>query len=104
MVDGSLVLFGGQNSQMLNDVNIFDLRTWKWTKVQTQSGVYAPEPRYGHSAVQYGANVIVYGGYRHFVKSFKVRDTYGDVAVFSTDTLSWDKPVTGGLFTFRRHH
>jgi N-acetylneuraminic acid mutarotase len=95
-IDGSLVMFGGLNGTMMNDVNIFDLRAWKWTEVkytQATKSNSVPEPRYGHSAVAYGSYVVVYGGYRRFISSFKVRDTYGDVSLFNTDTMKWEKPI-----------
>jgi hypothetical protein len=90
-IDDKLVIFGGLNGDMMNDVNIFSLRRWKWTKVIYEINEYVPEPRYGHSAVQYENYVIVYGGYRRFVTGFKVRDTFGDVCLFNTKTLKWEK-------------
>ena len=103
-IDGSLVLFGGLNNEKMNDITIFDLRSWKWQTVNFEVEDYVPETRYGHSAVSYNSKVIIYGGYRRYVTSFKVRDTYGDVAFFDTDTMKWDKPLWCGMMTFRRHH
>lgn len=70
----------------------------------TIKGEYIPKPRYGHSAVSYKSFVIIYGGYRKFLSSIKVRDTYGDISYFNTDTMKWDKPICNGTTTFRRHH
>ncbi|CAI2360431.1 unnamed protein product [Moneuplotes crassus] len=103
-VDGSLVQFGGLSTKMMNDVNIFDLRTFKWTHISFEKEEYVPEPRYGHSAICYGSLVVIYGGYRRFLKSLKLRDTHGDISYFCTDTLKWDKPICKGKTIFRRHH
>ena len=103
-VDGCLILFGGLNSKMLNEVCIFNLQEQKWYKVKFEINQQQPEPRYGHSGVIYKSNLYIYGGYRRYNNSFKVRDTYGDMFVFSTKTLKWDKLNWNGLMTFRRHH
>ena len=92
-VDGSLVQFGGLNSKILNDTNILDFRTYKWTSINLEEEEYIPEPRYGHSAVAYGSYVIIYGGYRRFLSALKTRDTYGDISIFDTDTMKWDKVI-----------
>ena len=103
-VDGSLVLFGGLNSEKMNDITIFDLRSWKWSSINFEIEDYVPETRYGHTAINYNSQIIIYGGYRRYITSFKVRDTYGDIVIFDTDSLKWDRPLCSGISTFRRHH
>lgn len=103
-VDGCIVLFGGLNGVMLNDINVLNLQKQKWYKVTFQRNEQQPEPRYGHSAVVYKSNIYIYGGYRRYVESFKVRETYGDVYEFNTDILKWDKLNCSGSLSFRRDH
>ena len=89
---------------MLNDTWIFNIQKWKWYVLKFQRNEQQPEPRYGHSAIVHKTSVYIYGGYRRYNKSFKVRETYGDVYEFSTETLKWDKIRCSGQATFRRHH
>jgi len=104
IIDGCLVLFGGLNGAMLNDVNVHNLQKHKWFKIKFQRNEQQPEPRYGHSAVAYKSKMYIFGGFRRYVESFKVRETYGDVYEFSTKTLKWDKINCSGILPFRRHH
>lgn len=103
-IDNCLIMFGGLNSKMLNDVWILNLEEFKWYEVKFDTTEQQPEPRYGHSAVIYKSKLYIYGGYRKYNKSFKIRDTFGDVYSFSTTTLKWDKLNWNGFLTFRRHH
>lgn len=91
-VDGSLVLFGGLNNEKMNDIAIFDFRYKKWTKLAFPKDQYVPETRYGHTAVRYNSKIIIYGGYRRYIESFKIRDAFGDVAIFCTDSMKWSAP------------
>ena len=97
-------MFGGLNGIMLNDTCIFNIQKWKWYYIKFERNEQQPEPRFGHSSVVYKSSVYVYGGYRRYNKSFKIRETYGDVYEFSTESLKWDKIRWSGQATFRRHH
>ena len=76
---------------MLQDVNVFNIQKGKWFPLKFDKTDAQPEPRYGHTAVVYGPNIYVYGGYRRYVESFKVRETYGDIYSFNTSYLKWEK-------------
>lgn len=76
----------------------------KWTDIKFEKGQFVPETRYGHTAVNYNSKIYIYGGYRRYVESFKIRESYGDIAVFDTDSLKWSKPSWKGISSYRRHH
>ncbi|CAI2386527.1 unnamed protein product [Moneuplotes crassus] len=99
-----IVLIGGLNSRMLQDVNVFNVQKGKWFPLKFNRTDAQPEPRYGHTAVVYGSNIYVYGGYRRYVESFKIRETYGDIYSFNTSYLKWEKLNCNGEITFRRNH
>ena len=102
--EGCIVLIGGLNGVMLQDINVFNIQKNRWFSVKFTRRDQQPEPRYGHTAVSYRSDIYLYGGYRRYVESFKERDTYGDVYQFWTDSLKWDKLNCNGEFTFRRNH
>jgi hypothetical protein len=60
---GFYVLFGKSNGYM-NDVHRFDPATRRWERIEPLNS--APSRRYGHSAVEWGGDVYVYGGFDDF--------------------------------------
>jgi Rab9 effector protein with kelch motifs len=104
LVEGWLVVFGGLNSVMLNDINIHNFQKRKWFRIPFKRDEQQPDARYGHSAVVFKSKIYIYGGYRRYIESFKVRETYGDVFEFSPKTLKWDKLNCNGILSFRRNH
>jgi hypothetical protein len=57
-----LIIFGGRNARgkVFNDVHALDLETWRWYKPSVQGAI--PEPRYGHSCVVIGYDIVMTGG------------------------------------------
>ncbi|CAI2386706.1 unnamed protein product [Moneuplotes crassus] len=99
-----IVLIGGLNSYMLQDINVFNIQKGKWFPLKFDKQDTQPEPRHGHTAVVYKSNIYVYGGYRRYIESIKIRETYGDLYVFNTNYLRWDKINSNGEMTYRRNH
>ena len=66
-IEGSLYIYGGRNEKlkprMLSDVNIFNVASLKWEKVDVSGE--RPEGRWGHSMCSYNDQVMVLGGINH---------------------------------------
>jgi N-acetylneuraminic acid mutarotase len=63
--DDNMFVFGGEDDgseEEVNEVHRFDFKRQKWTKLLIKSE-YVPVGRDGHSAVVYGDEMIVFGGY-----------------------------------------
>ncbi|EFC48964.1 hypothetical protein NAEGRDRAFT_56956 [Naegleria gruberi] len=65
-IDGSLVLFGGQDSQFkaLGDLYEFDIHTREWKQIVEQSGQLWPTRRHGHSMIYRPSkdSLVILGG------------------------------------------
>ena len=61
-VNGNLYLFGGCFNETLcfNDLYVFDTKLKSWDKIPLQGDI--PSPRRFHSAVEFGYQLIIYGG------------------------------------------
>lgn len=63
-----LAVFGGffdnlRDVKYYNDLHLFDLSLYKWSKVPVEPGSSVPQPRSGHQLVTCGDALIVFGGY-----------------------------------------
>ena len=60
----ALYVFGGQNDfyDKMNDLWKFDLGTRTWSPIEAPEEAKQPTPRSGHTAVQLGGRMIVFGG------------------------------------------
>ncbi|RNF15435.1 kelch domain-containing protein 3 [Trypanosoma cruzi] len=82
--DEFLVLFGGGALHYVyNDVYCFDLKTFTWTYKETINGDIVA-PRISHSAVVYGDNMYVYGGYHLYMPVL-----FSEVLVLNLKTFTW---------------
>lgn len=59
--DHLIYVFGGKSNKYSNSTFVFNTKTLEFAKLDTK-GV-TPAPRYGHSAVLYENQMIVFGGY-----------------------------------------
>ncbi len=57
------VLFGKSNGYM-NDVHRFDPAARRWDKIDSENS--APSRRYGHTVVEWGGDIYVFGGFDDF--------------------------------------
>ena len=58
-VDGSLVVFAGLSYAKMNEISIFDFKTWKWESIKFEKEEFVPETRFGHSAVSYNSKIFI---------------------------------------------
>ncbi|KAF9917495.1 hypothetical protein BX616_000801 [Lobosporangium transversale] len=95
-VDQKLYLFGG-GGHVTNDLHVLDLITLNWDCILAKEGV-PPTKRYGHTAVLWKQNIIIFGGANEFTE---YRD---DVVVFSLQTKTWFRPEIRGEVPARYLH
>jgi N-acetylneuraminic acid mutarotase len=84
-VGGSLYVFGGWNqTTYFNDLWIFDVSALylQGEVIWMQSAALGPASRDGHSAVEYGGELILFGGFWHDV-------TYGPEVSCATEPCIW---------------
>jgi N-acetylneuraminic acid mutarotase len=58
---GRAYMFGGFNSQSLNDIIYIDSAKGKWVQVLNIKGKRPPE-RYGHTTTYHKGSLIIFGG------------------------------------------
>lgn len=84
-VNRRLYLFGGESRSLFNDVKILNPETWKWEAAPVSAASDpAPEPRSGHSTVNYKNSLVVFGGGGAFNNMLKIRKCFNRVHVFDT--------------------
>ncbi|KAL2469247.1 Acyl-CoA-binding domain-containing protein 4 [Forsythia ovata] len=61
VIDDKMYIFGGNhNGRYLNDLQVLDLRSWTWAKVDVQLGKEGPiTPCAGHSLIPWGGNKLL---------------------------------------------
>eukprot|EP00741_Cyanophora_paradoxa_P011450 tig00020556_g11061.t1 len=86
----SLLLFGGQDplqTQVYNDMHIFDLEKLAWRRVSAQGAI--PDPRNSHGAAVLGGKMVVFGGAND-------DGPLDDVCVFDIATSTWLRDAPAG--------
>ncbi len=59
-----IILYGGRNMhKVFSDVFILELYQFEWVRVPVHDEF--PKERYGHSAITYGDNLVIFGGMDH---------------------------------------
>lgn len=95
-------LYGGRSHEPLSHIDIIDLETNKWTRLDSEEG---PDGRTGHSACVYDENIIIFGGQRQFNPELKARECFNDVWKFSVQNHEWKRVrTTGEPIEPRRNH
>ncbi|KAL6964773.1 acyl-CoA-binding domain-containing protein 4 [Sarracenia purpurea var. burkii] len=68
VIDDKMYIFGGNhNGRYLNDLQVLDLRSWTWSRVEVKSGIESLEspspipvpPCAGHSLIPWGTNKLL---------------------------------------------
>ena len=85
LINHKLYLFGGESRTLFNDVMILSPEQWRWEAPPCSSNSDPPpEPRSGHSTVQFKNCLVVFGGGGAFNPTLKLRKCYNRVHVFDT--------------------
>lgn len=101
LIDNSLYLFGGINSERLSDMWICNLKDFKWKSISLDEDD-SPVPRAGHSAIAFKKDIYIYGGStpREY---FKPRE---EILIFSPSMNKFysEKPNNKNDIYWRRNH
>ena len=102
-INGKLILIGGISRNINKDVNIYNLHDRTWEKINHNGEIN--EPRFGHSAVKYEGNIIIYGGGTNYDDKHKLRECLTGVHIFYLDTHKWEYLKTQGTYLpARKYH
>lgn len=84
-VNRRLYLFGGESRSLFNDIMILNPETWKWESAPVSpASDPSPEPRSGHSTVNYKNSLVVFGGGGAFNPMLKIRKCFNRVHIYDT--------------------
>ncbi|KAJ7387099.1 Kelch motif [Desmophyllum pertusum] len=84
----ALYVFGGDNGKrMLNDMLRFDIKDNSWSRAVTKGA--PPAPRYHHSAVIFGSNMLVFGGFTGDLYSNSNLQNKNDLFEYKFNTGQW---------------
>ena len=101
IINNQLILFGGMSCTMNHSIYLHPISSDRWNKVLTQD----IEPRYGHSALISGNNIVVFAGGTQPDISIKGRKCLNTVKILKTDKMQWQLLIThGAVLQTRRYH
>ncbi|KAL2490548.1 Acyl-CoA-binding domain-containing protein 4 [Abeliophyllum distichum] len=93
LIDDKMYIFGGNhNGHYLNDLQVLDLRSWTWAKVDVQLGNDGPiTPCAGHSLIPWGGNKLlsIAGHAKNPPETLQVKE-------FDLKTRTWSTLKTRG--------
>ncbi|KAK2574175.1 Leucine-zipper-like transcriptional regulator 1 [Acropora cervicornis] len=100
----ALYVFGGDNGKrMLNDMLRFDINDNSWSRAVTKGT--PPAPRYHHSAVIFGSNMLVFGGFTGDLYSNSNLQNKNDLFEYKFNTGQWTEwHIEGRLPPARSAH
>ncbi|RDX97553.1 Acyl-CoA-binding domain-containing protein 4 [Mucuna pruriens] len=94
VVQDKLYIYGGNhNGRYLNDLQVLDLRSWNWSKIEAKTGVEPPTtliPCAGHSLIPWGNKLLSIAGHT------KDPSETIQVKVFDLQTATWSTLQTFG--------
>ncbi|KAL7126446.1 hypothetical protein ABFS83_14G188000 [Erythranthe nasuta] len=92
VIDDKMYIFGGNhNGRYLNDLQVLDLRSWSWSKVEVQAGLGGiTTPCAGHSLIPWDGKLLSVAGHT------KDPSETLQVKVFDPQTLTWSTLKTYG--------
>jgi hypothetical protein len=98
-----LYLVGGLSRTILSQVAEFSTDSRSWLKLETQ--IYKLEPVYGHSLVQYGSQLLIFGGTTEYNEITRKRECLHMVRILSlaSKKISY-VPTHGVIYEFRKYH
>uniref|UniRef100_A0A7M5WL61 Laminin EGF-like domain-containing protein n=2 Tax=Clytia hemisphaerica TaxID=252671 RepID=A0A7M5WL61_9CNID len=85
----------------LNRALLYDFEKSSWSPVKTYSSYSSEEMRYGHTLVEYGGSLFLFGGTVYKNEDFAHPSISNDLLEYKTNTNSWEShtsdaiPVTG---------
>ena len=105
IINNDVYLFGGQCGDRINELKLLKYETLRWETVNSVKNMEAPEPRDGHSLLNYKHYLIVYGGAGAFNSTLHTRTCSPLLHLLDIQTLQWKihKPL-GILPDPRRNH
>jgi N-acetylneuraminic acid mutarotase len=96
-----IVLFGGRNKKINNDVYILNLDTKTWSRIIT---LHAPLPRFGDSVVSHHNQIFQFGGWVSYDRKKSIRICKNSMYCINLEDRHWSKcPVTGPKPKARRN-
>ena len=102
-INDKLILIGGVSRSISRDVNLFHLPDNTWEKIRHIGETN--EPRFGHSAVKYQGNVIIFGGGTNYDYKHQLRECLSGVHVFYAESHKWEYVKTSGTYLpARKYH
>ena len=97
-------LYGGRSHLSVNHVDMVDLQTSIWTKIDP-TGDHLPDGRAGHTVCEYDKNLVIFGGEKRFNNALKIRECLNDVWMLSLTSHEWKRQYCSGvLVEARRNH
>ncbi|EYU28972.1 hypothetical protein MIMGU_mgv1a003858mg [Erythranthe guttata] len=92
VIDDKMYIFGGNhNGRYLNDLQVLNLRSWSWSKVEVQAGLGGvTTPCAGHSLIPWDGKLLSVAGHT------KDPSETLQVKVFDPQTLTWSTLKTYG--------
>ena len=98
-----LYLIGGVSRSINQDVNLCHPYSCRWEKLYP--GGVEPEPRFGHSALEYQKKIIVFGGGTNFNTVHKLRECLNGIKIFHPEKNLWEYLKTSGTYiSTRKYH
>ncbi|CAL5400569.1 unnamed protein product [Camellia sinensis] len=100
VIDDKMYIFGGnQNGRYLNDLQVLDLRSWTWSRIEVKAETVSLEspspvpmpPCAGHSLIPWGANKLL-----SLAGHTKDPSEYIQVKAFDLKTHTWSTLKTYG--------
>ncbi|KAL7084001.1 hypothetical protein ACP275_14G198300 [Erythranthe tilingii] len=92
VIDDKMYIFGGNhNGRYLNDLQVLNLKSWSWSKVEVQAGLGGiTTPCAGHSLIPWDGKLLSVAGHT------KDPSETLQVKVFDPQTLTWSTLKTYG--------
>ena len=102
-IETKLYLIGGVSRSINYDINVSHPFASCWEKLYP--GGVEPDPRFGHSALEYKGQIIVFGGGTNFNTVHKLRECLNGIKIFHPSKNLWEYLKTSGTYiSTRKYH
>lgn len=102
-LETKLYLIGGVSRSINHDINVSLPFNGRWEKLYP--GGVEPDPRFGHSALEYKGQIIVFGGGTNFNTVHKLRECLNGIKIFHPGRNVWEYLKTSGTYiSTRKYH
>lgn len=95
--NGRPYLFGGYNTQSMNDIQYLDPQTAKWVQIPVTRG-QRPLERYGHTALFNKGNLYIFGGEQKYNVEIGMRETLNDLWTYNIQKNEFSLLSSGNKF------